>query len=133
MPRHPHLVEVKSGRSVAEARVRLEELLLEKGIGLFAVFDHGMNAAEAGLDMPASVVVVFGKAEAGTPLMLAAPDLALDLPLRMLLRQGENDGSLVVYHDLRSLAGEYGLADPALLQRVEKLAGLLDALARALA
>jgi uncharacterized protein (DUF302 family) len=76
---------------------------------VFARIDHAAGAAAAGLTMPPATVVVFGNARAGTPLMLDAPLLALDLPLRILVRQG-TDGVVVAYHEPVALLAEFGLA-----------------------
>ena len=82
----------------------------ERGLTLFAEIDHQQNARDAGLDMLPTRVLIFGSARAGTPLMLAAPDIALELPLRVLVRE-EADGSVVlVYLDPERLAAGFGIA-----------------------
>ena len=73
--------------SVDDSVSRLESLLKEKGIKLFALIDHSGEAAAAGLTMPPTKVLIFGNPKAGTPLMLSAPSLALDLPLRILVAE----------------------------------------------
>lgn len=74
---------------------RLKALLIEKGITLFALVDHSGEAARAGLAMPPTKLLIFGVPKAGTPLMLAAPSLALDLPLKILIAQ-QSDGSILL-------------------------------------
>lgn len=72
---------------------RLETLLIEKGIILFCLVDHAGQAKEVGLTMPPTKLLIFGSPRAGTPLMLAAPSLALDLPLKILVAQ-QPDGTV---------------------------------------
>ena len=64
---------------------RLESVLKEKGVKLFSVIDHSGEARAAGLEMPATRVLIFGSPKAGTPVILAAPSVALDLPLKVLV------------------------------------------------
>jgi uncharacterized protein (DUF302 family) len=88
---------------------RLHELIRERGLTLFAEIDHARNAHDAGLEMPATTVLVFGNAKAGTALMLASPDIALELPLRILVRE-EVDGRIgIVYIDPERLAAAFGI------------------------
>ena len=75
----PHTVDGTVGR--------LQTLLAAKGIKLFALIDHSGEAATAGLTMPPTKLLIFGNPKAGTPIMLAAPSAALDLPLRVLVAQ----------------------------------------------
>jgi uncharacterized protein (DUF302 family) len=73
--------------SVDESVSRLETLLKEKGVKLFCLVDHSGEAVAAGLTMPPTKVLIFGNPKAGTPLMLSAPSVALDLPLRILVAE----------------------------------------------
>jgi uncharacterized protein (DUF302 family) len=102
------IVELTSRHDFAATLGRLEDELAARGIEVFARIDHAANAAAAGLTMPPATVVIFGNARAGTPLMVDAPTLALDLPLRILVRQG-TDGVVVAYHEAVSLLAEFGL------------------------
>ena len=79
--------------SVDETVHRLEALLQERSVKLFCVIDHSGEAAAAGLSMPSTKVVIFGSPKAGTPLMQAAPSLALDLPLKLLIAE-QPDGTV---------------------------------------
>ena len=88
---------------------RLRALLAERGITLFAEIDHARNALDAGLDMPPTVVLLFGNARAGTPMMLEAPDIALDLPLRILVREAPGGATELAYHDPVRLAEAFGV------------------------
>ena len=86
-PQDNGIVSKRSTHSVDETVKRLETLLESKGIKLFAVVDHSGEAERAGLKMPATKLVIFGNPKAGTPLMLAAPSIALDLPLKVLVSE----------------------------------------------
>jgi len=106
------LVTLRSAHDFATTVRRLDDELAARGVPVFARFDHAANAAGAGLAMPPTVVTVFGSPRAGTPLMLQAPDLALDLPLRILVRQ-DDDGVAVSYRDPEATVEGFGVpADP---------------------
>jgi len=88
---------------------RLHELIRERGLTLFAEIDHARNARDAGLEMPATTVLIFGNAKAGTALMLASPDIALELPLRILVREEVDGRTGIVYIDPERLAAAFGV------------------------
>ena len=71
--------------SVDQTVEKLKAMLQAKGVTLFALVDHSGEAAKAGMDMPPTKLLIFGDPKAGTPLMLAAPSIALDLPLKILV------------------------------------------------
>ena len=79
------IVDRPSQQSVDETVERIEAILRAKGITLFALIDHSGEAAKVGLKMPPTKLLIFGKPEAGTPLMLASPRSAIDLPLKILV------------------------------------------------
>ena len=81
------IVTVRSRFSVGETVERLEAVLAAKGITLFALIDHSGEAAKVGLRLPETKLLVFGSPKAGTPVMLASPTSALDLPLKILVRE----------------------------------------------
>src|SRR5690606_33638301 len=81
------LVTVESNFDVAETVERLAAALEGKGIKVAARIDHAAGAKAAGLDMPPTQVVMFGNPKLGTPLMLANPDIAIDLPMKMVIWQ----------------------------------------------
>jgi uncharacterized protein (DUF302 family) len=104
---------IRSESTFAQVIERLHELIHERGLTLFAEIDHAQNARDAGLEMPETRVLIFGNAKAGTALMLASPDVALELPLRILVRQ-QNDGQTdLLYIDPERLAAEFGIPDLA--------------------
>lgn len=78
---------------------------------LFAEIDHAEAASTVGLAMPPTVVLIFGNPRGGTPLMLAAPQLALDLPLRVLVRENANGHVWIVFHDAVIITRSVGLDD----------------------
>jgi uncharacterized protein (DUF302 family) len=79
------LVTVPSSHSVDDTVAKLETMLAEKQVKLFAVIDHSGEAKRAGLEMPPTKVLIFGNPKGGTPLMVAAPSTAIDLPLKLLV------------------------------------------------
>jgi uncharacterized protein (DUF302 family) len=107
------LHELKSNAPFEAVWQRLHDLIGSRGLTVFADIDHARNARDAGLEMPGARVVIFGNAKAGTPLMIAAPDIALDLPLRILVREQPDGTAVVVYHDPVRLAAAFGVEELA--------------------
>ncbi len=93
---------------MANTVARLLELLDAKGLTLFAVIDQRAAAQAAGLDMPETTLVVFGNPKAGTPVMVAAPLAALDLPLKLLV-WADDGATRVSYVDPAVIAARYDL------------------------
>jgi uncharacterized protein (DUF302 family)/uncharacterized membrane protein YidH (DUF202 family) len=79
------ILRTASNHSVDETVARLQSILQAKGVKLFTIVDHSGEAAGAGLKMPNTKLLIFGNPKAGTPLMLASPSAALDLPLKILV------------------------------------------------
>ena len=90
---------IHSGQPFERVVERARDAIRGRGLTLFVEIDHARNAREAGLAMPATRVLIFGSGKAGTPLMLLAPDIALDLPLRILIRSEQDGTTAVVYRD----------------------------------
>ncbi len=88
------LVRLRSAHSVDASVERLQGILREKGVTLFALVDHSGEAKKVGLEMPPTKLLIFGNPKAGTAVMLAAPSSAIDLPLKILIAQ---DGDGVVW------------------------------------
>jgi uncharacterized protein (DUF302 family) len=78
------MVHLRSHHSVQETLQRLESALRGHGVSIFARIDHSGEAEKVGLRMPPTQVLIFGSPKAGTPLMVASPTLAIDLPLKAL-------------------------------------------------
>jgi len=108
------LVQLRSKNSVEEVVAQLEAMLLSKGIKLFAVVDHSGEAAKAGLTMPPTKLVIFGNPKAGTPVMLASPSVAIDLPLKILVAADSEGQTWISYNDPAYLAQRHGLPDDLL-------------------
>jgi uncharacterized protein (DUF302 family) len=79
------IIDQPSNFSVDQSVERLKAVLQSKGIALFALIDHSGEAEKAGMKMPPTKLLIFGNPKAGTPLMLAAPSVAIDLPLKILV------------------------------------------------
>ena len=118
------LIELRSRYSVEETVQKLEAALSGKGLQIFTVVDHSGEAAKVGLNMPDTKVIIFGSPKAGTPLMLAAPSLAIDLPLKVLVAK-DASGVKVTYNDPEYLQKRHGV--PAELIKNLAGAGLLIA------
>lgn len=103
------IVTKKSNHSVDETLERLKATLQAKGVTIFAVVDHSGEAEKAGLKMPPTKLVIFGNPKAGTPLMLAAPSSAIDLPLKILIREDAEGAVWVSYNSSAYLLERYGL------------------------
>jgi uncharacterized protein (DUF302 family) len=101
-----------SGRySVDETVARLEALLQEKSVKLFCAVDHSGEAAKAGLKMRNTKLLIFGNPAAGTPVMLATPSAALDLPLKILVAEGEDGKTMLSWNDPAWLRERHGFAE----------------------
>jgi len=117
------IVTLASEHSVSETVSRLEELLKAKGVKIFAVVDHSAEAERAGLTMPNTKLIVFGNPKAGTPLMLAAPTIAIDLPLKILISEDKAGKVWVSYNDPEFLRKRHDLP-PDLMQTLAVVGSL---------
>ena len=113
------IVTKVSPQSVLDTVTRLVDVVTAKGLKVFAVIDHSGEAKDRGLDLRDTKVVIFGSPEAGTPVMVAAPLVALDLPLKVLV-WADGDQTKVSYASPGALADRYGLSDDL----AGKLAGI---------
>ena len=120
------MVTKTSPRSVAETVGRLEALAEAKGLKIFAVIDHSGEAAAVGLELRETKVVFFGSPVAGTPVMQAVPQAALDLPLKVLVWDDGGE-TKVGYTAPADLAARYDLPE-ALAERLAGIAPLVEAL-----
>jgi uncharacterized protein (DUF302 family) len=119
------LIEIASRYPLKETIERLESTFVQKGLQIFAVIDHSGEAAKVGLTMPATKVILFGSPKSGTPLMLASPSLAIDLPLKALVAEDASAKVTVTYNDPEYLQRRHGV--PADLIKNLAGAGLLIA------
>lgn len=113
-------------RSVAKTVERLQRLIDEKGLVSFAVIDHSGEAERAGLEMPDTKLVIFGSPIAGTPVMIAAPLAALDLPLKLLVWE-DGDGAVWVSYNSPAYLAERHHLGADLRARVESIDAISDA------
>jgi uncharacterized protein (DUF302 family) len=105
------IISKESKYSVPETLDRVDALLQSKGIKIFVRVDHSGEAEKAGLKMPPTQLLIFGNPKGGTPVMLAAPTAAIDLPLKALAWQ-DGDGKVwLSYNDPEYLRKRYGLTD----------------------
>jgi uncharacterized protein (DUF302 family)/uncharacterized membrane protein YidH (DUF202 family) len=111
------ILNKRSNYSVDESLERLEQTLQRKGITIFAIVDHSGEAEKVGLKMRPTKLVVFGSPKAGTPLMLAAPGIAIDLPLKILISEDPGGNVWVSYNSPTYLQERHGLPQE-LLQNI---------------
>jgi uncharacterized protein (DUF302 family) len=103
------IVRLPSHHSVEETVAKVQGILQAKGVKLFTVVDHSGEAASAGLQMPNTKLLIFGNPKAGTPLMLAAPSVALDLPLRIVVAEDAAGRTWISYNAPGYLQARHGL------------------------
>ena len=111
------ILSKRSNHSVAETLDRLNHSLQAKGVTVFAIVDHAGEAEKVGLQMPPTKLVLFGSPQAGTPLMLAAPSVAIDLPLKILISEDSQGKVWVSYNSPQYLKQRHGLPQD-LLQNI---------------
>ncbi len=111
------LVDTPSRHSVDETVGKLEKILQAKGISLFALIDHSGEAAIAGMKMRPTRLLIFGNPRAGTPVMLAAPSSAIDLPLKILVWEDAHGKIWVTYNSPIYLKERHGIP-PELLPNI---------------
>lgn len=119
------ITEVRSNHSVEETVDRIMSVLQSKGVMLFALIDHSGEARKVGMTMPPTKLLIFGNPKAGTPLMLAAPSIAIDLPLKILVAEDKNGSVWISYNSTEYLKDRHNV-QPELLANiavVETLAG----------
>jgi uncharacterized protein (DUF302 family)/uncharacterized membrane protein YidH (DUF202 family) len=103
------LVFLPSRNSVDETVEKLKGILTAKEVTLFALVDHSGEAAKAGMKMPNTKLLIFGNPRGGTPVMLAAPTIAIDLPLKVLIAEDEAGKVWVSYNSPQFLAERHGV------------------------
>jgi uncharacterized protein (DUF302 family) len=108
------MVHLSSVHSVAETMARLEALLKARGVAIFARIDHSGEAAKVGLEMRPTEVLIFGNPKAGTPLMVAAPTVAIDLPLKALVWEDAEGKVWLSYNSPEYLGRRHGIPEELL-------------------
>lgn len=118
------IISKPSNHSVEETVEKLKAILQSKGVTVFALVDHSGEAQKVGLKMPPTKLLIFGSPKAGTPLMLAAPSIAIDLPLKILVAEDAQGKVWVSYNSSSYLEQRHGLPQD-LVQNI----AVVDALA----
>jgi len=118
------LVRVASRYSVDDTVQKLQAAFLGKGMQVFTVIDHSGEAQKVGMKMPPTKVVIFGSPKGGTPLMVAAPSLAIDLPLKALVAQDAVGKVWVTYNAPEYLQQRHGVP-PELIKNVAGAGALI--------
>jgi uncharacterized protein (DUF302 family)/uncharacterized membrane protein YidH (DUF202 family) len=112
------IVTRPSNHSVDQTVEKIKGILQAKGVTLFALVDHSGEAEKVGMKMPSTKLLIFGSPKAGTPLMLAAPSIAIDLPLKILVWEDGRGKVWVSYNSPAYLQQRHGLP-PELLQNID--------------
>jgi uncharacterized protein (DUF302 family) len=118
------IIDIPGTHSVDATVEKLEAILDAKGVKLFALVDHSGEAQKAGMTMRPTKLLIFGSPKAGTPLMLAAPSLAIDLPLKILVWEDAAGKVWISYNAPDYLRQRHNLP-PELMQNI----AIIEALA----
>ena len=119
------IVSIASPYSVDETVQHLESLLAAKGVAIFARVDHSGEAAKVGMAMHPTKLLIFGSPKAGTPVMLAAPSVAIDLPLKALVWEDDQGKVWVSYNAPEYLQQRHGIP-PDLLKNISVVGALVQ-------
>jgi uncharacterized protein (DUF302 family) len=111
MQKEEGIVKIPSHHSVDETVDKLKAILQSKGVTLFALVDHSGEAEKVGLKMPPTKLLIFGNPKGGTPLMLAAPSVAIDLPLKILVAEDAQGKVSLSYNSAEYLKERHGLPE----------------------
>lgn len=119
------IVTIPSHDSVDKTIEKLEKLLQEKGVKLFALIDHSGEAEKTGMHMRPAKLMIFGNPKTGTPLMLASPSIAIDLPMKILVWE-DADGKVRISYN----SAEYLRARHSLPRELAQNIAVVEALAK---
>jgi uncharacterized protein (DUF302 family) len=122
------IIDIPSHNSVEQTVDKLKNILQAKGVTLFALIDHSGEAAKVGMTMRPTKLLIFGNPKAGTPLMLAAPSIAIDFPLKILVWEDGQGKVWVSYNSAEYLHRRHGLPKE-LLQNIAIVEPLASAVA----
>jgi uncharacterized protein (DUF302 family)/uncharacterized membrane protein YidH (DUF202 family) len=126
MTSHPGngIVTITARQSVEQTVGKLQEILQAKGVKLFALVDHSGEAEKAGMQMRPTKLLIFGNPKAGTPVMIASPSSAIDLPLKILVWEDEGGKVRMSYNSPGYLQARHGFPQELIqnLAVVEKIA-----------
>jgi uncharacterized protein (DUF302 family) len=104
------IVRISVAQTFDIVREKVLDIVTSAGMTVFAEIDHAAGAAAAGLDMPATVVIIYGSPKGGTPIMTAVPDAALDLPLHVLVRAASSAETIVAFHPIATILETAGVS-----------------------
>ena len=122
------LTSIPGSLGPKETMDRLEAEIRTKGLTVFSRIDHAAGAAEVGLRLAPTNLIIFGNARSGTPLMQSAQTVGIDLPLKILVWQDAANNTWLSYNEPRWIAQRHGVADVE--STIDKMADLLAAIAR---
>jgi uncharacterized protein (DUF302 family) len=117
------LINVPSNHSVDETVEKLKGIIQSKAIRIFALIDHSGEAIKAGMKLRPTKLLIFGNPKAGTPVMLAAPSSAIDLPLKILIWEDAQGKAWVTYNSPAYLQERHNIP-VELLANVSVIEGL---------
>ncbi len=117
------IITIASRHSVNQTVQKLEQIFTAKGVKLFVTIDHSGEAERAGMTMRPTKLLIFGNPKAGTPLMIAAPSVAIDLPLKILVWEDENGAAWISYNSPEYLRDRHGVPED-LLRNIAVVAAL---------
>jgi uncharacterized protein (DUF302 family) len=117
------IVNKPSKHSVEQTVEALSNILKSKGVAVFALIDHSGEAEKVGLKMRPTKLLIFGNPKAGTPLMLASPGSAIDLPVKILVWEDARGKVWVSYNSPEYLRERHGLPQE-LMQNIAVVEGL---------
>lgn len=126
MNAHPAngIASIPSSASVDQTVEKLQSILKQKDVRVFAVVDHSGEAAKVGMTMRSTKVVIFGNPRGGTPMMQSAPTVAIDLPLKALVWEDAGGQVWITYNTPEYLQQRHHVP-PELIKNIEGIAGLL--------
>ncbi len=131
-PAETDLIRKPSIHGVTETMDRLETLVTEKGMTVFARIDHRANAESVGKNLQDSQVLIFGDPKGGTRIMTHDLAVGLDLPLRVLVHADFDGNTWVIYHNPQGLKNNCGVEECKVLDKIEKALDMItDAITKA--
>ena len=118
------MIDIPSNHSVDRTVGRLKGILEGTGVTLFALVDHSGEAEKVSMKMRPTKLLIFGSPKAGTPIMLAAPSSAIDLPLKLLIWEDNHEQVWISYNSPEYLKERHGIPEELLqnIAVVQKLA-----------
>jgi uncharacterized protein (DUF302 family) len=103
------IVDIQSHHPVQQTVEKIQSILAAKGVTLFALVDHSGEAEKVGMKMRPTKLLIFGSPKAGTPVMLAAPSIAIDLPLKLLVWEDESGQAWISYNSAEYLGSRHNV------------------------